>query len=78
MIEKTAAEDDALYGEANLEAWAGTMAGLLMPTEEGTGLSAEVDLEALVSNDFVEAYNDFHKAAIAEQAAAFDIALPSS
>jgi NitT/TauT family transport system substrate-binding protein len=58
---------EAGYGATDMEAWQNQM-DLMLLSDTLTGLSAPIDLEALVRTDFVEAFNDFDQAAIEEQA----------
>jgi NitT/TauT family transport system substrate-binding protein len=63
----TPREPDNLYGLHSPEAWQNSMELLLAP-DIPSGLSEEIDLEALIDNDFVEAYNDFDRDAVIQQA----------
>jgi NitT/TauT family transport system substrate-binding protein len=60
-------QPENLYGWHDTGAWTRSMELLLAP-DVPSGLANEVDVEALVNNDLVEAYNDFDHDAVIQQA----------
>jgi NitT/TauT family transport system substrate-binding protein len=58
-------------GWHNKDAWRRTMQTLMVP-EAPERLEAEVDIDKMVNNDHVGAYNDFDKAAVEQQAKDYD------
>ena len=66
----TPREPENQFGHHDLDAWENSMQLLLAP-DVPSGLSGEVDIEALISNDRVEQYNDFDHDAVINQAEEF-------
>lgn len=60
-------EPEGLFGWHDVGAWTRSMELLLAPGVP-SGLSNEVDVEALINNDLVEAYNEFDHDAVIQQA----------
>jgi NitT/TauT family transport system substrate-binding protein len=69
-IERTAPWPGLQVGEVSIPAWERTMETLLLPGSP-TALDAPIDLSAAITNEFVDAYQDFDREAVIAEAESF-------
>jgi NitT/TauT family transport system substrate-binding protein len=68
-IDAIAPANGAPFGANDRAAWASLQEGLLLPGSQ-SGLSAPVDLDVLIDDSWVDAFNDFDRAAVIAEAEA--------